>query len=133
MPNSASSRQLTHQDGVDDTRPRFGIGHVVLAGADIARLAQFYAAIGLRPVVTTPRFAIVELRGGTHLVFQPGTPGEATLDLIVDDIDETHEVLRAAGGEPGAITRGNPHDRFVAADPEDNTLIVYSDHAIGLV
>lgn len=116
-----------------DERPRFGIGHVSIPAADIARLANFYTDIGMRLVVNMGRMAIVELRGGTHIVIGGGNPGTSTLDLIVDDIDDTREVMRIAGAEPGAITRGNPHDRFIATDPEGNTLVVHSNHAMGPV
>ncbi len=116
-----------------DVRPRFGIGHVSLGARDVAALTDFYTEIGMRLVVDMGRAAILELRGGTHLVIQTGTPGAATLDLIVDDIDETRRVLDEAGANPGRITRGSPHDRFAATDPEGNTLIVASNHAIGPV
>ena len=55
------------------------------------------------------------------------------LDLIVSDIDDTRAVLDDAGAQPGPIERGHPHDRFVASDPEGNTLYVSSDHSIGIV
>lgn len=116
-----------------DDRPRFGIGHLAMPAADIDRLTDFYTTIGMRLVVNMGRMSILELRGGTHLVLQPGDPGATTLDLIVDDIDDTRHVLEAAGADPGAIRRGNPHDRFTATDPEGNTLLVYSNHAIGPV
>lgn len=116
-----------------DQLPRFGIGHVSMAAADIDSLADFYAGIGMRPVVNMGSIAILELRGGTHLILAAGQPGTATLDLIVDDIDGTHVILEAAGADPSAIQRGNPHDRFTATDPEGNTLVVNSNHAIGPV
>jgi len=87
----------------------------------------------MRLVVNMGRVSILELRGGTHIVVRSGEPGTATLDLIVDDIDETRSVLAAAGADPGSIQRGNPHARFIATDPEGNTLVVNSNHAIGPV
>lgn len=116
-----------------DPRPRFGIGHLAMPAADVAGLTDFYTTIGMRLVVNMGRAAILELRGGTHLIVQAGEPGRTTLDLIVDDIDETRALLEAAGAEPGEIRRGNPHDRFTATDPEGNTLTVNSNHAIGPV
>ncbi|MEM7094828.1 MAG: VOC family protein [Actinomycetota bacterium] len=116
-----------------DPRPRFGIGHLSIAAADVRSLTEFYVTIGMRPVMTTDDFSILELRGGTHLILQTGEPGVATLDLIVDDIDETRGLLGSAGADPGPITRGNPHDRFLATDPEGNRLVVASNHAIGPV
>lgn len=116
-----------------DQRPRFGIGHVSITATDVDRVTDFYAAIGMRLVVKMGRFAIVELRGGTHIIIQPGEPGRASLDLIVSDIDETRAVLATEGASPSIIERGSPHDRFIATDPEGNTLIVNSDHSIGVV
>ncbi len=126
---SSQSNSLTS----DDVRPRFGIGHVSMTAADVDAVSNFYTAIGMRLVVNMGRMSIVELRGGTHLVIQAGRPGGASLDLIVDDIDQTHEVLATHGASPSVIQRGHPHDRFVATDPEGNTLIVNSDHSIGVV
>jgi len=96
-------------------------------------LAEFYTDIGMRPVVDMGQMAIVELRGGTHIVIHTGEPGTSTLDLIVDDIDDTRMVLEAIGANPTPIQRGNPHDRFTATDPEGNRLLVNSDHAVGPV
>lgn len=56
------------------------------------------------------------VRGGTHIFFTRG--GQATLDFIVDDIDDTHAVLEQAGARVTPIRRGNPHDWFKAVDPE---------------
>ena len=116
-----------------DQRPRFGIGHLGLPAANIDLMTDFYTSIGMRLVVNMGRAAILELRGGTHVILQPGTPGSGSLDLIVDDIDETRAIMETAGANPGPIQRGNPHDRFTATDPEGNTVVVNSNHAIGPV
>ena len=132
MLNTKSALQSPLDDQPDD-RPRFGIGHVSIPATDIDRLADFYTTIGMRLVVNMGRMAILELRGGTHIVLRAGDVGTSTLDLIVDDIDETHAILKDAGADPSAIQRGNPHDRFTATDPDGNALIVNSNHAIGPV
>ena len=113
--------------------PRFAIGHVGLSATDVDTLTNFYVEIGMRPVVNMGRMAIVELLGGTHLIISSGTAGNQKLDLIVDDVDETHAVLNAAGGRPTEIRRGSPHSTFVATDPEGNQLTIHSTHAIGPV
>ncbi len=87
----------------------------------------------MRLVVDMGRAVILELRGGTHLVIHEGTPGTGSLDLIVDDIDDTWNALTDAGATPSAIERGHPHDRFSALDPEGNALVVNSNHAMGVV
>lgn len=116
-----------------DTRPRFAIGHMTLAANDVASLAEFYTAIGMRRVVDMGQAVIVELRGGTHLIIRSGQGGQASLDFIVDDIESTREVMVAAGSAAASIRRGSPHDTFTATDPEGNTLVVHSNHAIGAV
>lgn len=116
-----------------DQRPRFGIGHMAFPATDVAELVDFYTTIGMRLVVNMGRAAILELRGGTHLILQQSGEANGTLDLIVDDIDETRALLESAGANPSSIERGNPHDRFVATDPQGNTLVVNSNHAIGPV
>lgn len=100
---------------------------------NVDELVDFYTTIGMRLVVNMGRAAILELRGGTHLILQESSDANGILDLIVDDIDETRALLEAAGANPGSIQRGNPHDRFVATDPQGNTLTVNSNHAIGPV
>ncbi|MEM7274299.1 MAG: VOC family protein [Actinomycetota bacterium] len=118
----------------EDPRPRFAIGHISVPANDPGRLAEFYEAIGMRRVARMPGAAIIELRGGTHLVFTTrGVAGNHTLDLIVDDLDETRAVLVAAGATPSDTWRQGPHLTFTTTDPEGNTLVVNSTHAIGPV
>ncbi len=127
------NRQQSARTNEQDNRPRFGIGHVSVPAANSGELADFYAAIGMRHIVNMGRMAIVELRGGTHIVFHAGEPGMSSLDLMVDDIDETHALLEAQGAAPSVIRRGSPHDSFTATDPEGNALVVHSSHAMGPV
>lgn len=117
----------------DEDRPRFAIGHLGFTAADVPALTDFYERVGMRRVMTTDDFAIIELRGGTHIIIRSGPAGEAELDLMVDDIDEAHQVFAAQGPEPTPIRRGNPHDRFSVTDPEGNRLAINSDHSIGPV
>ena len=117
----------------NDTRPRFAIGHLSMHAADVVALTQFYGRLGMRIVVEKPEFAILELRGGTHLVLEPGPAGEGDLDLMVSDIDDTRSAFLAEGLEASEIIRGNPHDRFVTTDLEGNRLHVSSDHSMGPV
>jgi len=125
--------QTSNEDGLDP-RPRFAIGHLGLPANDVDKLTEFYTAIGMRPVVNLGRMSIIELRGGTHIILSKSdVAGSGSLDLIVDDIDETWAVLADAGANPTPITRGSPHDAFTAADPEGNELVVRSTHAIGPV
>lgn len=124
---------LPTTDSRTDVRPRFGIGHVMVSAHDVSALTDFYTRIGFRLVVDMGNAAILELRGGTHIVIRSGPSGRVVLDLIVDDVDETRDVLIDTGANPSEIMRGHPHDRFTVLDPEGNTLVVNSNHAIGPV
>jgi len=125
--------QIGDENG-NDPRPRFAIGHISLPVHDVDQLTEFYTSIGMRPVVNLGRMSIVELRGGTHVILtKSDRAGSGSLDLIVDDIDDTWEVLAESGANPTAITRGSPHDAFTATDPDGNELVVRSTHAIGPV
>ena len=128
----ASTKPENTRAAVDE-RPRFAIGHINLGVRDVERAMSFYTEIGMRPVVNMGQVAILELRGGTHIIIHESGEAPGSLDLIVDDIDDTRDLLEAAGADPSTIRRGNPHDRFTATDPEGNKLTVNSNHAIGPV
>lgn len=117
----------------EDPRPRFSVCHVLLTAQDPDRLGDFYASAGMRLVAKMERMAILELRGGTHLVVHRGEPGDAQLDLMVDNLAETHTLFDELGANPTPIVRGSPHDTFTATDPEGNALLIESSHATGPV
>lgn len=133
MAANSSTTAMVRSEGEGVERPRFAIGHVGLAAGDVEQLSAFYVEIGMRPVVSMGHMAIIELAGGTHIVISAGEAGGQQLDLIVDDLDETHRVVAAAGGNPGEVRVGSPHSTFVASDPEGNRLTIHSTHAIGPV
>ena len=52
--------------------PAAALGHFVMKVANLAASYQFYADLGLRQVgISFPTRAIIELRGGTHLLLVP--------------------------------------------------------------
>jgi hypothetical protein len=51
-----------------DLRPPIWVGHVVLETDWLGETVQFMRTIGMRPIVQRPEVAVLELRGGTHLV-----------------------------------------------------------------
>src|SRR5689334_14606684 len=53
-------------------RPPVWIGHAVLRVADVGRSADYWTGLGLREVERNEHVAVLELRGGTHLVLVPG-------------------------------------------------------------
>jgi catechol 2,3-dioxygenase-like lactoylglutathione lyase family enzyme len=120
-----------------DGRPPVWIGHAVLAVRDVDQSADYWCGIGMREVERNPRVAVLELRGGTHLVLVPGTPpgsgGDAPFDLMVDDLGATHADFEARGLEPSPIEHGRIHDAFTVRDPNGYRVTVNSSHVIGEV
>ena len=54
------------------------IGHTVLTVSDVDRSADFWLGIGMREVERDAHVAVLELRGGTHLVIVPGARRRTT-------------------------------------------------------
>ena len=119
-----------------DERPAVWIGHAVLRARDVERSADFWRAIGMREVDRNRDVAIMELRGGTHLVIVPGEPEvgtDAPFDLMVDDLDATHAQWAALGLRPSAIEHDRIHSHFTVADPDGYVVTVNSSHVVGTV
>jgi hypothetical protein len=80
--------------------------------------------------------AVLELRGGTHVVVRraepPPAPGAgAPFDLMVDDIDASHRIYAGLGLSPSPVRRGRIHDSFELAGPDGWTFTINSSHASG--
>ena len=117
-------------------RPSVWIGHARLAVRDVNRSADYWRALGMREIERNPQIAVLELRGGTHLVLLPGDPpadADAPFDLMVDDLEATHAQWEADGLEPSAIARGRIHSSFTVVDPDGYRLTVNSSHVLGEV
>ena len=116
-----------------DRRPPVAIGHVWFETANVAA-AAWLETVGLRPIAGDDDFAVLELRGGTHLVVtkaarrvKRGT--EAPFDLMVDNLDRTHGDFAARGLAPSRIRRGSIHDSFALPGPDGIRITVLSSHA----
>jgi catechol 2,3-dioxygenase-like lactoylglutathione lyase family enzyme len=84
-------------------RPGVWVGHVTLPTTNLAATREFMTQLGMRLIEAGDDFAVLELRGGTHLVLLPAKEppsGSAYFDLMVDDLDATHERLRTLGLAP---------------------------------
>jgi len=110
----------------------------MLRVADVVRAAKFYAGLGLRPVWQGPAMAILELRGGTHLMlFKAGRAQKAgavrSFDFMVPDVDSLRAQLKKAGVETTEPSEDaiSGHRWFQAHDPDGHRLNVYSDHTEG--
>ncbi len=121
----------------DDPRPPVWVGHIgPHVVDDLDASLEFYAKLGMRVVAQMASMAVLELRGGTHLIVQVGdvTPGgSAPFDLMVDDLDATHDQFTELGLDPTAISRGRIHDAFAVTDPAGWIVTFNSSHVSGPV
>jgi hypothetical protein len=120
---------------ITDPRPPVAVGHVRLPCSNVGAAARWLETVGLRPIVTRDELAVLELRGGTHVVVrqaEPPKPGTgAPFDLMVDDVDATHADYAQKGLKPSPIRRGRIHDSFDLAGPDGWAFTVNSSHASG--
>lgn len=112
-------------------RPAVWVGHIALYSARVAETCEFMQQIGMRLVTSDDGFALLELRGGTHLVIT--NDAESSLikggfDLMVDDIDASHEEFTELGLNPGEIERGKIHDSFEVCEPGGTEILFNSSH-----
>src|SRR5262249_17131812 len=119
-------------------RPPVAIGHVWLKVTDISQATQYFVTLGLRLVHQAPSIAVLELRGGTHLVLQPtqepsGAGTKAPFDLMVDDIVIARQQYAEWGLEPSALESGRVHRSFTLPGPDGYVITVTSSHTGGRV
>jgi hypothetical protein len=92
--------------------------------------------IGMRPVHLGTEVAIFELRGGTHLILvakSDAAPGDASFDLMVEDLHATHQRFTALGFAPTPI-EGMPsidHELFRVREPAGHLITFFSNHVSG--
>ena len=118
-----------------DLRPPVWVGHVVLETDRLEETEQFMRKIGMRSIVQRPEVAVLELRGGTHLVLiaRPEVvAGAAPFDLMVEDLRATHEYFVALGLAPTPIETASPeHERFLVREPAGHIIVFFSNHVSG--
>ena len=117
-----------------DLRPPAAIGHVFFAATNVGQAAEWFETVGLRPIAADDDFAVLELRGGTHLVVtqaarRPRPGREAPFDLMVDDIDAARRKFAARGLKPSRLRRGTIHDEFTLVGPDGYRVTILSSHA----
>ena len=119
----------------EDLRPPVWVGHVVLETNRLEETAQFMQTIGMRPIVQRTDFAVLELRGGTHLVLiaKPEvTAKDAPFDLMVEDLHATHRRFTDLGMALTAIEPVPPeHERFFVREPAGHKIAFFSNHVSG--
>ena len=136
--------------------PELAVAHLVLKVADLESSCQFYANLGIPPfaIEIEEKVAIIELRGGTHLLLlevdqlaEAGMAQSLTgqfqqrfseqFDLMISGkgIDELKKyrlqlISRgiAAGEIPDETFFG--HHLFCVKDPDGNGVTIYTSHSI---
>jgi catechol 2,3-dioxygenase-like lactoylglutathione lyase family enzyme len=132
--------------------PSVAFGHFVMKVSDIDVSYQFYTKLGLRPFGIYPDLAVVELRGGTHILLfgkndeltsslssshlgQRGASFNERLDLMIDsksrsDLELYRATLMDKGLSVDAISQDKffGHAYFQLVDPDGNGITVYSSH-----
>ncbi|HKG78460.1 MAG TPA: VOC family protein [Pyrinomonadaceae bacterium] len=129
---------MTAKRTAKSKRPSVAIGHVILHARDVTASAEFYSAIGLRLIVKQPKLAILELRGGTHLLLfeakrKPKAGPMRSFDFMVDEITSTRASFEAAGMELTPIRDDgiSGHQMFEVTDPDGNAVTILSSHTEG--
>jgi catechol 2,3-dioxygenase-like lactoylglutathione lyase family enzyme len=136
-----------------DSLPAAALGHFVMKVANLGASYQFYADLGLRQIGIFPDVAIIELRGGTHILLVPETdeaPFTLTsshvgqraaffnehLDLMINgktrgELEAYRAILLKNGIHAGEIApeRFFGHDYFHVADPDGHGITLYTSHA----
>jgi catechol-2,3-dioxygenase len=134
--------------------PELAVGHLVFKVADLKTSCQFYSNLGLPPFAIDEEAAIIELRGGTHLLLLEvdRLAGEGVAQSLTGqfhkkfseqfDLMITGKGLNelkkyrlelisrgiAAGEIPDETFFG--HHLFCIKDPDGNGITIYTSHAI---
>ena len=143
---------LSEMKSVVDSQ--LAVAHLVIKVADLKSSCEFYSNLGIPPFAIDEEGAIIELRGGTHLILlsvdQPTGEGVAEsltgqfhkkfseqFDLMINGkgLDELKkyrlELISqgiAAGEIPDETFFG--HHLFCIKDPDGNGITIYTSHAI---
>jgi catechol 2,3-dioxygenase-like lactoylglutathione lyase family enzyme len=137
---------------MSENLPTAAFGHFVMKISDMNASYQFYTTLGLRPIGIYPDVAIIELRGGTHILLfdkheqlpfslnasrvgQRGDFFRETLDLMIDgksrsDLDSYRSTLMDRGLSVDEIAQDQffGHDYFQLVDPDGNGITIYTSH-----
>ncbi len=130
------------------------VAHLVLKVADLKSSCQFYSNLGIPPFAIEDKVAIIELRGGTHLLLlevdQLAAEGVAQsltgqfhksfseqFDLMikgkgVNELKKYRSELISRGIAAGEIPDETffGHHLFCIKDPDGNGVTIYTSHSI---
>jgi catechol 2,3-dioxygenase-like lactoylglutathione lyase family enzyme len=137
---------------MDNNLPAAAFGHFIMKVNDIGISYQFYTKLGLRPFGIFPDLAVIELRGGTHILLfnkndelpsslssshlgQRGASFNERLDLMINsksrsDLELYRTTLVKKGLSVDAIAQDQlfGHNYFQFVDPDGNGITVYTSH-----
>jgi catechol 2,3-dioxygenase-like lactoylglutathione lyase family enzyme len=137
---------------MNENLPAAALGHFVMKVNDIDTTYQFYTKLGLRPIGIYPDLAIIELRGGTHILIfsrneelpfsinssqigQRGSFFDENFDLMIDgrlrnDLEVYRTALMENGLSVGEISQDQffGHYYFELVDPDGNGITLYTSH-----
>jgi len=130
------------------------VAHLVFKVADLKRSCQFYSNLGIPPFAIDGKVALIELRGGTHLLLLEvdqlagGDVAESLtgqfhkkfseqFDLMIkgkglNELEKYRLELISRGIEAGEIPDETffGHYLFCIKDPDGNGITIYTSHAI---
>ena len=121
---------------VNDQRPAVGVAHVMLETDRMNESTQFMRTIGMRSIFDGPQVSVYEMRGGTHLIIilkDKVIAGDASFDLMVDDLHATHGRFVSLGLAPTPIEERPSvhHSVFTVREPAGHVITFFSSHASG--
>jgi catechol 2,3-dioxygenase-like lactoylglutathione lyase family enzyme len=130
------------------------VAHLVFKVADLKSSCQFYSSLGIPPFFTDEEAAIIELRGGTHLILLSGDSmavagiAESLTGQFHRRFSEQFDLMIEGKGldelkkyRLELISRGIPageipdetffgHHLFCTKDPDGNGITIYTSHSI---
>ena len=115
----------------ESQRPPVWIGHVTMRTRVLDDTESFMKQIGMRTIFRGDEVAVLELRGGTHVVLiddAEAEPGKADFDLMVEDIDATYAEYQTHGFPVTEMHEGRIHKSFTVTEPGGHRIVVNSTH-----
>ncbi len=114
-----------------DERPPVAVGHVCLPVKNVLTTSAFLQELGLRKIFEKDTFAVLELRGGTHLILEKSRGTQAPVDFMVDDVKKARLKYAKMGMKPTRIKSGTIHSSFFIPGPDGWSFKITSSHTGG--
>ena len=130
------------------------VAHLVFKVADLKRSCEFYSNLGIPPFAIDGEVALIELRGGTHLLLMEadqlagGDIAESVTGQFRKRLSERFDLMIKGKGldelktyrlelvSRGIVAGEIPdekffgHHLFCIKDPDGNGITIYTSHAI---